>query len=93
MFSHRTGIRTGMCPLQGCSQNTVHARARHGHTMFVRSSVQNAKAFGGAGGMLSQKNFGSVELPRSILRLLLSHKVALNQEYSNQAVAMNLYAA
>ena len=38
-----------MCPLQGCSQNTVHARARHGHTTFVRSSVQNAKAFGGGG--------------------------------------------
>ena len=83
-----------MCPLQGCSQNTVHARARHGHTTFVRSSVQNAKAFwGGAGGMLSQKIFGSVELPRLILRLLLSHKVVLNQEYSNQAIAMNLYAA
>ena len=39
-----------MCPLQGCSQNTVHARARDGHTTFVRSSVQNAKAFGGGGG-------------------------------------------
>lgn len=29
---------------QGCSQNTVDAKAEHGHTMCVRTSVQNGRS-------------------------------------------------
>ena len=29
---------------QGCSQNTVDARAEHGHTIYVRTLVQNGRS-------------------------------------------------
>ena len=34
-------------PQQWCSQDTIDARAQHGNTTFVRTSVQSAEAFGG----------------------------------------------
>ena len=60
--------------------------------MFVRTSVQMQKqvAMGSLGHGL-QENFGIIELPRSILSLLLGHTVALNQEHFNQPFATNLH--
>ena len=55
------------------SQNTLDARGQHRHTTFVRTSVQNAEATKGVWGHTLP---GIVELPRSILRLLLGHTVA-----------------
>ena len=54
------------------SQDIADARAQHGHTTFVRYSARSAEVFRGVWGMLSQKIFGILQPPRSVLRLYCS---------------------
>ena len=58
-------------------QNTANASAHNGHSMLVRTSVQNTEAIGGGWWQIPQEKFGIVELPRSILRRISSSSTML----------------
>ena len=64
--------------MQGCSQNTANARALHGHTTFMRISVQNAETNRWVWGHAPQEIFGAAQVNSEAI---LGHTVTLIQEH------------
>ena len=64
--------------MQGHTQNTADARALHGHTTFVRTSMQNAEATRWVWGHAPADIFGASQV---ISEAILGHIVTLIQEH------------
>ena len=65
--------------IQWRSQDAADARAQHGHTTFVRSSMQNAEESRGVWGHAPPENLGIFLAFQVGSEAILGHTVALNQ--------------